>query len=114
VLYAASTVTVSEVEKSGVNQGSMLVTLSTSDNPTAFEMDLLFDPRRVEVLSPVSPQFPGASADDYRLDSNLVAPGHPACGVEQLQTEAARGWYFNARACACGERGGPVRATTCR
>lgn len=72
---AATTVTVSELEKSGPNQGSLLVELSTTDSPTAFEMDFHFNPARVEVLAPVSLQVPGGSPEDFSLDSNLVASG---------------------------------------
>jgi hypothetical protein len=73
--FASSTVTVSELEKSGRDQGSMLVQLQTTDDPTAFELDFLFDPTQVEVLSPVSLQIPGGASEDYSLDANIVGAG---------------------------------------
>jgi hypothetical protein len=74
-LWAESTFTVSELEKTTAAEGSLLLTLQTSDAPTAFETELVFDPAKVEVTAPGSLLVPGAADGDFTVDWFKVSDG---------------------------------------
>jgi hypothetical protein len=74
-MWAASTLTVSEVERSSSTQGSFLVVLNTTDNPTALELDLVYDAAEVEVSAPGSLQIPDGDPEDFEVVSNEKASG---------------------------------------
>ncbi len=74
-LEAASTLTVSEVERSGTTQGSFLVQLGTTEEPTALELELVFDPDEVEVSAPGSLQIPGGDAEAFEVAAHEKSDG---------------------------------------
>jgi hypothetical protein len=74
-LLAASTITVSELEKTNQTEGSLLLTLQTTDKPTAFETELVYDPKKVDVTAPGSLQVPGAEEGDFSVDWFKVSDG---------------------------------------
>jgi hypothetical protein len=75
-LLANSSVTVSELEKTSATEGSLLLTLNTDEKEaTAFETEFVFDPARVEVTAPGSLQVPGATDEDFSVDSFNVSDG---------------------------------------
>lgn len=74
-LFAQSTITVTEMEKTSATEGSLLLKLQTSDKPTAFETELLYDPKKIDVTAPGSLQVPGAEEGAFTVDWFNVADG---------------------------------------
>ena len=76
-LLAESTLTVSELEKTSATEGSLLLTLKTTEHEaTAFETEFVYDPARVDVTAPGSLQVPGTADGDFTVDSFKVSDGH--------------------------------------
>jgi hypothetical protein len=73
---AGSSVTVSELQKTSATEGSLLLTLNTTEpDAVAFETEFVYDPARVDVSAPGSLQVPGAEGADFTVDSFKVANG---------------------------------------
>jgi hypothetical protein len=63
------------MQQTSAAQGSLELSLKTTDAPIALQMELSYDAQSVEVSEPSAVQLPGGDGSDYRVDAHIVSEG---------------------------------------